>query len=95
MTNSSLLKSNFSLLESSIVNDKLQVSRAKNNLKKEHLRNNSVWPNKITFENFLNDKNIKFFKKDILFILRDFGAHGETLYEDRFNRFILSNVWEF
>jgi hypothetical protein len=57
-------------------------------------KTNQIWPNKITFENFLNHYSIRFLKKDMIFLLKDLGAVDDCLYQDRFTRFLFSNVWE-
>ena len=87
----SLKKSNASLIHSSVINEGALGGSKKEVIKK---KKNQIWPNKETFENFLKTNNIRFVKKDTLFLLSDLGSIGECLYEDRFNRFLNSNVWQ-
>jgi hypothetical protein len=89
MKKDSLKKSNPNLLTSSVVN-KPEEKKETRGIKK----NRPIWPNQKTFENFLQRNKIKFVKRDTIFILRDLGALGDCLYEDRFKRFVFSNVWE-
>jgi hypothetical protein len=93
----SLKKSNVSITSSNVINN--QIPTQDKNLTRGLLGNQKktsgqIWPNKKTFENFLKSNKTKFLKKDTIFLLRDLGAFNDCLYEDRFKRFIFSNVWE-
>lgn len=87
----SLNKSNASIKQSTVINK--AIPKGKLPEKKETTKK-QIWPNQKTFENFLNHHKIRFLKKDTVFLLRDLGALGDCLYEDRFKRFLFSNVWE-
>lgn len=47
-----------------------------------------------TFENFLFYNDIKFIKKDVRFLLMDFGAQENILTFELMKKFIESNVWD-
>ena len=89
-----LKNSNPNIISSSILNNKINENKQKSQKTKQKNKKRTIWPNQKTFENFLLANNIKFLKRDTVFILRDLGSLGDCLYEDRFKRFVFSNVWE-
>ena len=90
-----LKKSKAESLTSSKVNKmELTGSIVNSNLVGQPRKARQIWPNKTTFQNLLLSKSIRFLKKDMIFVLKDFGAIDDCLYQDRFNRFLYSNVWE-